>query len=229
MKKAAIILISLAFISIAAYAQIIYCGTDIKQIALTFDDSPSFKYTSKVLDILKKENVKATFFVLGNKVERYPEIFGEIVKGGHEIGNHTFYHSRITSLDNDRMMNELTMTSDIVKKLTGKRTEYFRPPFGSFNIGERKMIENAGYKFVLWSVNADDFYHLGWGMRTPASIVKRVMRGIKGGDIILAHDDSQQLVDALPVIIEDLKNKGYNFVTLSKLSGANNIKMVRKI
>jgi peptidoglycan/xylan/chitin deacetylase (PgdA/CDA1 family) len=199
----------------------IYNGTDPQQIALTFDDGPSFKFTPKVLDILKVENIKATFFITGHKVEQYPEIFERIVKEGHCIGNHTYNHSSINLLNNEKLNEEIKMTSDIVFKASGKRLVYFRPPHGLYFKSQRKLIEDEGYKFIMWSVNADDFYHIPWGIPTSQAIEKRVLKGIKGGDIILAHDNSQQLVDALPVIIKELKSRGYDFVTLSNMAGVN--------
>lgn len=205
-------------------AAIIYNGQNPKQIALTFDDSPSFKYTEKVLDILKRENVKATFFVIGYKAELYPEIMKMIADEGHEIGNHTYLHSRITSLSYNDIIAELDMTSSVITRFTGKKVVYFRPPFGWFTRAERKMIEDHGYIFVLWSANADDYYHAGWGMRSPESIAKRVFSSLRGGDIILAHDDSEQTVKALPEIIDNLKGRGYSFVTLTELLGEGNKK-----
>jgi peptidoglycan/xylan/chitin deacetylase (PgdA/CDA1 family) len=117
------------------------------------------------------------------------------------------------------MLEEISDTTNAIRKITGENVRFFRPPFGSFDREKRKLVEKAGYGFVLWSVNADDFYHLGWGMRTAASIEKKVLRGVRGGDIILAHDDSIQLEKALPVIIETLKARGYRFVTMSELTG----------
>lgn len=189
------------------HGQILYGGDDPKMLALTFDDGPSFKYSGKVLDILKRENVKATYFIVGQKAEEYPEILKQISDQGNELGNHTYYHSRITTLSDSAVLSEIRDTSLMIKKITGKTVKYFRPPFGSFTHSERKMIEASGYRFVLWTVNADDFYHVGWGMLTSNAIAKRVLRNVRGGDIILAHDDSQQLVDALPVIIEKLKKE----------------------
>ncbi len=213
--------LAVAFIMIPhpAYSPIIYQGENPKQIALTFDDGPSFRYSMKVLDILKREKVKATFFIVGQKAEEYPEILKMMADDGHELGNHTYYHSRITTLSEAKLLAELKDTSLAIKKVTGKRVVFFRPPFGDFTRDERITIEKAGYKMVLWSVHADDFYHLGWGMRTPKSIENRVIRFVTGGDIILAHDDSEQIVEALPVIIETLKKEGYSFVTMSELVG----------
>ncbi len=216
-------LILLAFIALpvtAAWASIIYCGDDPRQVALTFDDGPSFKYTMKVLDILKSEKVKATFFIVGQRAEQNPEILKMISDNGNELANHTYYHTRLSTISDEKMMDEIRATSSIIYKITGEHVAYFRPPFGVFNYRQRKLIEKAGYSVVLWSVHADDFYHLGWGMRTSRSIEKRVLRLVTGGDIILAHDDSDQIVKALPVIIEALKQRGYRFVTISQLNAS---------
>jgi peptidoglycan-N-acetylglucosamine deacetylase len=200
-----------------AGATIIYCGENPRQIALTFDDGPSFKYSMKVLDILKKEKVKATFFIVGQKAEEFPEILKMMADGGHELENHTYYHSRLNGLTDNKLLEELDETSKAINRITGRKVAYFRPPFGVFDAAQRKLIEKAGYKMVLWTVNADDFYHIGWGMRTAKSIEKKVLLGVRGGDVVLAHDDSKQLVEALPVIIDSLKKRGYTFVTLSEL------------
>lgn len=216
-----IIILIISGLKISACALSIYNGENRNQLALTFDDGPSFKYTDKVLSILKKERIKATFFIVGQKAEQYPEILKSIADQGHEIGNHTYHHSRLTEIDNNTVLTELEMTSSVIGRITGKKTVFFRPPFGWYTRAERGLIEQNGYKFVLWTVNADDFYHSGWGMLTPQAITKRVLKGVRGGDVILAHDDSEQLVEALPGIIESLKKRGYAFVTLSQLTGIN--------
>jgi len=207
----------LALLAPLSFSQIIYRGSDLSEVALTFDDGPNQDYTEKVLDILKKENVKATFFVVGERAYQYPLILRDISRQGHEIGNHTYYHSRITWINNDKLLDEIKRTSDIVKKNTGKSTFYFRPPFGTVSKEKLSLIEKAGYKVVMWYGNADDFYHIGWGMRTPESITKRVISQLHGGNIILMHDDSKQTLAALPMIISEIKKRNYKFVTISEL------------
>jgi len=198
---------------------VIYRSSNLSQVALTFDDGPSMGYTEKVLDILKKENVKATFFVTGEKANQYPYILKQISDAGHEIGNHTYYHSRVTWLSDEKLLDEIKRTSDVVERITRKKTKFFRPPFGTISPERKKLIESMGYSIVMWYGNADDFYHLGWGMRTPKSITKRVMSQLKGGNIILMHDDSKQIIEALPMIIDEIRKRGYNFVTISQLAG----------
>ena len=205
------------FLPIYASAQILYRGSDLRQVALTFDDGPNMDFTEKVLDVLRRENVKATFFVIGEKAYQFPLVLKDIAKDGHDIGNHTYYHSRITWLSDQKLLEEIQRTSDVVEHITGKRTEFFRPPFGSVDREKLRLIQNAGFKVVMWYGNADDFYHLSWGMRSPQSITRRVMSQLWGGNIILMHDDSKQTVAALPMIIDEIRKRGYTFVTLSQM------------
>lgn len=217
------ILISVIFIlilSVSSSSQIIYRGSDLKQVSLTFDDGPSPIYTEKVLEILKKENIKAAFFIVGEKAAKYPELIRKISKEGHDIGNHTYYHSRFGTIGKEGFLKELNDTSDLIKQYSGKKPVYFRPVGGKLTKEDQKMIEDAGYKIVLWYGNADDFFHPGWGMRSPKSITKRILSQLKGGNIILMHDDSNQIVEALPTLIMEIRTRGYNFVPLSRLSVA---------
>lgn len=227
-KKVFLTIVLISLMVASANAIVICNSSDLKQIALTFDDGPSFKYTPMVLDILKKEGIKATFFVIGRKIEQNPELLERIDKEGHDIGNHTYYHSKVSLLSKEHLSEELELTSDLIERLTGKEVVFFRPPHGDFSKSGRKLVEQAGYGFVLWSVNADDFFHIGWGMRSASSITRRVLNSVKGGDVILAHDDSQQLVDALPVIIASLKSKGYKFVTLSQMVDMRQVNLHRE-
>lgn len=217
MKKILICIMFTLVLCFTVHAQVICSGSDPKQIALTFDDGPSPVYTEKVLDILKSEGVPATFFLVGSKIENYPGLLWRIEGEGHEIGNHTYYHSKASWLSDGKIMKEINDTSQLIEKITGKKVVYFRPPHGDLSRAQRKMIEDAGYKVAYWSVNADDFYHTDYGMRTSASISKRVLSQVRGGDIILMHDDSEQTTDSLTKIIKALKKRGYNFVKLSQL------------
>jgi peptidoglycan-N-acetylglucosamine deacetylase len=200
-----------------SYCHVIYRGTDLSKVALTFDDGPSPIYTQKVLDILKKNNIKATFFVIGNKVAKYPELTKKIADEGHEIENHTYFHSRLSENNTEQIIQELDKTSSIVEKITGKGTRYFRPPFGTITREAIRPIEKAGYRIVMWYGNADDFYHEKWGMRRPASIARRILSQLRGGGIILMHDDSSQIVTALPMIIDEIRKKGYSFARLDEI------------
>lgn len=208
----------LLLLNLSSSSQVVYRGHDLNQVVLTFDDGPSPKYTEKVLDILKREKIKAAFFVVGKKAAKYPELIKKIAEGGHEIGNHTYYHSRFGKTSKEKFLKELNDTSDLIVKYSGKKPVYFRPVGGKLSKEEQKLIEDAGYKIVLWYGNADDFFHAGWGMRSPKSITKRILSQLKGGNIILMHDDSRQIIEALPEIIKEIRKHGYSFVTLSKLA-----------
>ncbi|MFA5034191.1 MAG: polysaccharide deacetylase family protein [Candidatus Margulisiibacteriota bacterium] len=200
-------------------AQLIVRGRNPKLIALTFDDGPSTPYTEKVLAALKKEQVKATFFMVGKKIVAKPDLLDQAILGGHEIGNHTYYHSRLNWLTEPKLLEEIKLTSQIVSGYTNGavRLNLFRPPHGFLPRSKSAAIQKAGYNVVMWSVNADDFYHASRGVRGPTSIAQRVLGRIHGGDIVLMHDNSQQTVDSLPYIIKALKRKGYRFVTVSEL------------
>ena len=201
------------------WARIIYQGKNPGQIALTFDDGPTPDITNKILDVLKREKVKATFFVIGQKVVRQPQLIRRMSKEKHEIGNHTYNHSKLTWINNRKIIDELKKTSELIASLTGRSVNLFRPPHGALTGEKRQLVEERGYDIIMWSINADDFWHKKTGMRHPDSIVRRVVTRLKGGDIILMHDNSQQIVKALPKIIKELKKKGFYFVTISQLIG----------
>ncbi|MFH1684051.1 MAG: polysaccharide deacetylase family protein [Candidatus Margulisiibacteriota bacterium] len=211
----ALVLVFLLVASLSE-ARLIYQGGDPRYIALTFDDGPSIEFTQLVLDVLKKEKVQATFFVIGKKVKENPWLLQRVAKGGHEIGNHTFSHSKLTWINDVKTIKEIRETSVLVSFYTRQKVKYFRPPHGTITKSKRRLIEQRGYDVVLWSVNADDFWHTGRGIRSPESIARRVLARVCGGDIILMHDNSWQMAEALPEIIRDLKERGYEFVTMSE-------------
>lgn len=219
-KKILVILLIMAHGILAVSAELIYHGLSPKKVALTFDDGPSPGYTKSVLATLRMEQVPATFFVLGRKVQARPDLLKRIDEEGHEIGNHTYSHARIPQTTDDELLYEIAMTSFLIRTVTGKEINYFRPPHGKLTFNKRRRIEQLGYKVVLWSVNADDYWH-EWGMRSPESIANRVVTRTRGGSIVLMHDDSRQTADALPSIIKSLKERGYTFVTLSELLNPN--------
>lgn len=212
----------------AAGAKLIYGGMDKRYVALTFDDGPSGIFTEKVLDVLAKENVKATFFLIGQKVMGQPELMARLDREGHELGNHTFTHSKVTWLSDEKLAFELEKASLMISEMTGKTVKLFRPPHGTLNSVKGKLIQQEGYDIVLWTVNADDFYRTDRGMRSPSSIANRVLGQVAGGDVILMHDNSQQLADALPLIIAGLKQKGYTLVTVSELRRKSNQYLARQ-
>lgn len=188
-----------------------------KVVALTFDDGPSAKFTPRILDILDKYHVKATFFLIGKNMEAHPEIVREIVRRGHAIGNHTYTHPWNIERDTQaEMIGELDRCEQIIERMTGGRAHLFRPPRGMVDGSVYTIAREEGYETVLWSVCAD--HH---DAPTPRMMADRVLRRNRPGAIILAHDSDMSIrwkdVAATPLIIEGLRRRGYRFVTVPEL------------
>lgn len=188
-----------------------------KLISLTFDDGPTFGVTDKILNILKREKIKATFFVIGRKIEKNNLIIKRMADEGHEIGNHTYYHSRLTEINDKKFLAELRRTSDLIISHANEVDNLFRPPHGHLPAKKQKLIAKEKYRTVLWTVSADDYLRQKKGMRTADSIANRVVAQTRRGSIILMHDNSREIVAALPQMIKRLKAKGYKFATVSEL------------
>lgn len=189
-------------------------------IALTFDDGPS-PYTAQVLDILDRYQVKATFFVIGQNVERHPDLARRIVAEGHVIGNHTYSHPLWGAVETPgRMAHELDAAAAVIQETTGVTPTLFRPPHGWRSPWMISLAHRKGYQVVTWSISPDD-----WRQPPPEVIVRRVVSRARPGAIILLHDglETQQnppvqnTVEALPRIIETLQAQGYRFVTIPEL------------
>ncbi len=185
-----------------------------KRIALTFDDGPHNEYTQRILEILKKHNVKATFFIIGENAERYPNRIRSIAEGGHELGNHTYSHASVNKLSQEELEEELEKTSQILESITGVRPKIFRPPFGAYNDRCVEQITSLGYRCVLWSKDSRD-----WELPPVGTIVSS-MEAVNAGDILLFHDYNQKnspTPSALEQLIPKLLEEGYEFVTVSQL------------
>ena len=188
---------------------------DKKLIALTFDDGPHPKETDKVLDVLAKYNVKGTFFIAGKHANWYKEPLIRASKEGHEIGNHTFNHPDISNLSSSQIEEEIVKCEDTLVKLTGKKPTLFRPPFGSYRKADLESIaKKRGYKIVLWTtIDARD-----WQNPPASKIASLITNNAKNGDIILLHDYATiNTVEALDILIPEMQNKGFKFVTVSEL------------
>jgi peptidoglycan-N-acetylglucosamine deacetylase len=183
-----------------------------KQIALTFDDGPHRYYTQQLLAILKEQNVRATFFIVGEKAEQYPELVRAEVAAGHCIGNHTYNHLSLTDIPDEYIPLELSVCDDILKRLTGKSVHLFRPPGGKFNSKTLKYATEAGYTTILWTANSGDYSSPG------AKVIQtRVLGQVSNGGIILFHDGIPQTMQILPELIRTLRTRGYEFVTVEEL------------
>lgn len=184
-----------------------------KCVALTFDAGPS-ENTPRLLDILKKENAHATFFMLGKKhVVKYPDLVRRIAAEGHELANHTWTHKILTKADDDEVRDEITRTQDAISKITGsKEPLLMRPPQGRTDERVTKICRELGIAQVLWSVTAKDYQ-----TTDSALITKRVLDQVDRDGIILLHDIYKGTVPAVPGILDGLKKRGYTVVTVSEL------------
>lgn len=180
-----------------------------KKIALTFDDGPHPVYTQEMLDLLEKEQVPATFFLLGQNVELYGDLVKEISDEGHLIGNHTYHHVQITTLPADQAYEEIDKTSSLIEALTGKGTEYVRPPFGTWNEGLESKLDLIP---VMWTIDT-----LDWTTQNVDWIVNQVVKDAKENDIILMHDSYKSTVQAVERIITLLEADGFEFVTVDEV------------
>ncbi|NYS49264.1 polysaccharide deacetylase family protein [Streptococcus danieliae] len=180
-----------------------------KVIALTFDDGPDSQLTPKLLDILEKEKVPATFFVLGRNVAGNEQILKRMSKRGSEIANHTFNHPNLQLLPTDGALAEIRDTQSEIKRATGIDSKLFRPPFGNYTSQTRLY---GGLPTILWSVDT-----LDWQSHNPAMILEQVKTYARPGGIVLMHDIHKETIDAVPAVIDYLKKEGYEFVTVSDL------------
>lgn len=186
-----------------------------KLVALTFDDGPS-KYTEEILNILKKNDCNATFFVLGNKVSIYSDLLIESINNGNEIGNHSYNHKWMIKLNEKELENQINKTQNIIKEYTGYTPKLIRPTYGSLNDRIKKI---SSLDIVLWNVDT-----LDWKYKNPNKIVENATKRLKDGNIILMHDTHKQTLEALPKILEIIKKNGYTCVTISELKEANFIR-----
>lgn len=186
------------------------------RIALTFDDGPSKRYTARILDILKAQGVRATFFVVGENVQRFPDLLSREIAEGHEIGNHTYSHCHLQQIDADTLSGELDRAGKILMQVGGYKTTLFRPPEGVVTKAVKTAAEGSGYSLVLWTIDTRD-----WAHNTPERIISTITKNASDGDIILFHDfvvGDSPTPEVLEIVIPKLREMGFQFVTVSELS-----------
>lgn len=202
---------------------VVYSGTaDKMQIALTFDDGPDNKYTPKILDILRQNKVKATFFVVGKNVKLYPNNLKLISSEGHAIGSHTYSHSDLNKLTTDQVRAEMINNENAIDSVLGYHLNIMRPPYGLNSVQTIKTIADMGYKVIDWSVDTID-----WNGTPPSKMMEYITKQTKPGGIILHHCAPGKLgldntINVLPAEIAALRAKGYQFVTVPELLNNNN-------
>ena len=184
-------------------------------IALTFDDGPHPKKTPKILDLLAKHGIHATFFMIGQNVEYYSQAAKRVVSEGHEIGNHTYSHPHIGKSQKSVLLGEMTECASSMERILGRIPRLFRPPEGVVDDDIKAAAFDMGYNVILWSVDTRD-----WAGASAENIAKNVLSNVHPGDIILMHDytgSNCHTLEALEIMIPQLLEKGYNFVTVSEL------------
>lgn len=186
-----------------------------KVIALTFDDGPSPQYTPKVLDLLRQYGAKATFFVIGQELVRYPQIARQEFADGMELANHGFRHLTLVGMDPTTIEADVKPVEQEITAITGQRPTLFRLPQGKSDSIALRSLTNLGYTIVYWSIDTRDYLP-----RSPQTIAKQVLQQVQSGSIVIFHDgggNQQHTVDALQLILPALRAQGYKEVTVSQL------------
>ena len=186
------------------------------EVALTFDDGPDLEFTPKILDKLKQHNVKATFFLLGENAEKFPNVVKRIANEGHVIGNHTYSHPNLAKVNEGEYRNQIIKTEEILKRIAGYAPKFIRPPYGEILENQLKWATEQNFMIVQWSVDTVD-----WKGVSADTITNNVLGNSFPGSIILQHSTPgghlQGSVEALDKMIPQLKTKGARFVTLPSM------------
>jgi peptidoglycan/xylan/chitin deacetylase (PgdA/CDA1 family) len=194
-----------------------------KQLALTYDDGPNDPYTLRLLDVLARHDVKATFFMIGRYVQQHPEIAQAVAQAGHVIGNHTYTHPNLIFSSGPQTRAQIEQCQEALRQAVGGHSHLFRPPFGGRNPATLRLARSLGLEPVMWNVT-------GWDWNAPSAeyIENRVHRHICGGNVILLHDGGHQrmgvdrsyTVSATDSLITRYRAEGYEFVTVPEMMAA---------
>jgi peptidoglycan/xylan/chitin deacetylase (PgdA/CDA1 family) len=191
-----------------------------KQLALTYDDGPNDPHTPRLLEVLARHNVHATFFLIGRYVQQRPDLAREVAKAGHVVGNHTFTHPALTFRSAAEIRQELSACRSALEDAIGQHSNLFRPPFGARRPAVLSTARELGLEPVMWNVTGYD-----WTAPPSAVIEEKVSRQVRGGDVILLHDggykqmgaDRSQTVQATDHLITRYKSEGYDFSTIPQM------------
>jgi polysaccharide deacetylase family sporulation protein PdaB len=183
-----------------------------KKVAITFDSAWGADKTQNIVDILNEYNVIATFFLVGFWVEKYPEMVKILNDNNIEIGTHSNTHADFAKLSKDQMKLELTTSMDLISNITGKSPTLFRAPYGSYNNNVISIAESVGLKTIQWDVDT-----LDWKGLSAMDICNRTLNKVNNGSIILCHNNSEHILEALPLMLQRLKLKGYTVTSVGNL------------
>ena len=186
--------------------------TEEKVLSISFDAAWGCANTEGILDILDRYGVRTTFFLVGFWAEKYPELVEELVARGHEIGNHSATHPHMSQLSQAQIREELRQCSELVCSITGKPTTLFRPPYGEYDNDVVRVSREEGYECVQWNVDSLDWKNLG-----TENMIRQCTKSVSPGDIVLFHNDSKYILEALPTILEYYTQAGYRIIPVSEL------------
>jgi peptidoglycan/xylan/chitin deacetylase (PgdA/CDA1 family) len=216
------------------YVSVLFCGsyfirmeffmksicsvkTSEKVIALSFDDGPAGKKTARMLDILKENNVEATFFCIGKNMPENEDILKRIINEGHIVGNHSNSHDRLFDLHSSKkMLNELELTSQTCQEITGLYPRFFRPPYGVTNPNLKKAVLEGGFISIGWSIRSYDTV-----IGNEERLLTRILARLKPGAILLLHDTSDSTLKILSRLLKEIRNRGYKMSRLDKMINLN--------
>lgn len=186
--------------------------TEEKKVAISFDAAWGADKTEGIMQILKENNCNATFFLVGFWVEKYPEITKKIQEQGFDIGTHSNTHPDLTKQSSDKVELELKTSMDIITNITNTPVKLFRPPFGAYDNKVIDIAEGLGLTTIQWSVDS-----LDWKGISASTITSNILTKVQNGSIILCHNNSDNILEALPTVLQCLKDKGYSVVSVSDL------------
>jgi peptidoglycan/xylan/chitin deacetylase (PgdA/CDA1 family) len=185
------------------------------KLALTFDDGPSPGVTDRVLDELKKRDMRATFFLIGAKVDAYPDLAKRLVAEGHDVANHTYTHPRLAGMGNSSVEQQLARCQEAIARHTGVTPVWFRPPYGAFRKEQGTLASKMGLGVAYWSVDPQD-----WRKPGSAAIAHRVLSASQPGSIILLHDLHSMTADAVPAIFDGLAERSFTTAPFHSFVGS---------
>ncbi|MFZ7120052.1 MAG: polysaccharide deacetylase family sporulation protein PdaB [Eubacteriaceae bacterium] len=204
--------LSAVFLSKSDLLPIYSVETNEKVVAISFDAAWGDEFTQEILDILAKEDIKTTFFLVGLWIDKYPEQVSAIVEAGHEIGNHSTSHPDMTKIDDNKIEQEIKETNDKIYEFTKEDTILFRAPFGAYNDRVIKKAEDMGCYTIQWDIDS-----LDWKNEGSEQIINRVVSNIRPGSIVLFHNNAEYVTQALPIVIKEIKEQGYKIIPISEL------------
>ena len=186
--------------------------TDINKVALTMNCAWNADDIDQILEVLKQNNAKITFFLVGDWIDKFPEAVKKIYEDGHEIASHSNTHPHVNNLTYEENIEEIEKSNEKIEKITGQRTQIYRAPYGEYNNTVIQAAQDKGYYTIQWSLDTLDYTGL-----TGDEMWNRIQDKVKSGDIILTHNGTKHTADSLDMLIKNIKQKGFEIVTVSNL------------